>query len=98
MNYIIILVAALGVLSLLQRLLPWIIYKSHKGETFLTNLFDYVAISAFGALMIENIQSFSPESLVPLIPAVIVAYWTRNAGATVLVAMLASLVLRMFGL
>ncbi len=98
MNYIIILVAALGVLSLLQRLLPWIIYKNHKGETFLTNLFDYVAISAFGALMIENIQSFSPESLVPLIPAVIVAYWTRNAGATVLVAMLASLVLRMFGL
>ena len=99
MNYFLILtVATLSILSLLQRLVPWAVYKGHKGETTLTIVFDYVAISAFGSLMVENIQSFTPFSIVPLIPAVLVAYWTKNAGATVLVAMLVSLLISVFGL
>lgn len=99
MNYILILtVAILSVLSLLQRLAPWAIYKNHRGETLLTHLFDYVAISAFGSLMIENIQSFTAVSLVPLVPALLVAYKSRNVGATVLVALLAALVLNLLGI
>lgn len=98
MNYILILtVAVLSVLSLIQRLVPWAVYKNHKGENILTHLFDYVAISAFGSLMIENIQGFTATSLIPLVPAVLVAYRTKNAGATVLVAMLASFLLNLVG-
>ena len=99
MNYILILtVAILSALSLLQRLVPWAIYKNHRSETLLTLLFDYVAISAFGSLMIENIQSFTAVSLVPLVPALLVAYKSRNVGATVLVALLAALVLNLLGI
>lgn len=98
MSYLIILtVAVLSALSLLQRLVPWAMYKNHRGDTFLTHLFDYVAISAFGSLMIENIQSFSEVSLIPLLPALLVAYKSRNVGATVLVAMLAAFVLSVLG-
>lgn len=99
MTYLLIItVAALSALSLLQRLVPWAVYKNHRGENLLTHLFDYVAISAFGSLMIENIQSFTAASLIPLVPALLVAYRTRNVGATVLVAMLASFALSLVGM
>lgn len=99
MSYILILtVAAISVLSLLQRLVPWAIYKNHGSEKLLANLFDYVAISAFGSLMVENIQSFDATSLIPLLPALLVAYRTKNVGATVLVAMLTSFALSLIGL
>ncbi len=98
MSYILILtVALLSALSLLQRLVPWAVYKNHRGEALLTHLFDYVAISAFGSLMIENIQSLTAVSIIPLAPALLVAYKSRNAGATVLVAMLAAFVLSVIG-
>lgn len=95
---LVITVIVLSVMSLLQRLLPWALYKNYRGEKLLTNLFDYVAISAFGSLMVENIQSFSAISIVPLLIAVLVAYRTRNVGATVLVAMLAAFFMSILGL
>ncbi len=97
-SLLIVTVIILSALSLLQRLIPWAVYKNHGGETLLVHLFDYVAISAFGSLMIENIQAFSVSSLLPLVPAILVAYKTRNVGATVLVAMLSSFVLSLVGL
>lgn len=96
--FLIVTVVVLSALSLLQRLVPWAVYKNHQGENLLVHLFDYVAISAFGSLMIENIQAFSAPSLIPLVPAILVAYKTRNVGATVLVAMLSSFVLSLFGI
>lgn len=86
-------VAVLSLLSLIQRVIPWLLYKRlSKGEYF-TKLFDFVAVSAFAALMVDNIQAFNYQNLLPLLPALIVAYKFRNLGATVLVAMLFSLAL-----
>lgn len=86
-----VLIAILGILSLSQRVVPWLLYKRVKKGSFLQNLFDIIAVSAFASLMIDNIQALNVQNLIPLLPALIVAYKTKNLAATVLVALLVSL-------
>ena len=93
MNFLVIaVIAVLGLLSMLQRVLPWILYKKVGKSNYLPMLFDLVAVSAFASLMVDNIQAFTLSNLVPLVPAILIAYKTRNLGATVLVALLFSVV------
>lgn len=87
-----VVIAILGLLSALQRIVPWILYRKFKNGR-VQRLFDLIAVSAFAALMIDNMQGFGLQTVLPLIPAAIVAYRTRNLGATVLVALLFSLVI-----
>ncbi len=83
-----ILIAVLGVFSLLQRVVPWFLYKSFKAGAFSQKLFDIVAIAAFSSLMIDNINTFDLQTVFPLIPALIIALKTKNLGLSVLIAML----------
>lgn len=90
MILIIIAIAILGLLSVLQRIVPWLLYRRFRNGK-IQKMFDLIAVSAFAALMIENMQGFDLQTVIPLIPAAIVAYRTKNLGATVLVALLFSL-------
>ena len=88
MNYtLILLLAALAILSLLQRLLPWIFYSRFKSSSSLEQTFDLFAISAFSALLVYNVQSFSLITLIALAMALIVTIKFNNLGFTVLVAL-----------
>lgn len=89
---ILIVIGILGLLSALQRIVPWVLYRKFRNGQ-MQKLFDLIAVSAFAALMIENMQGFDLQTILPLIPAALVAYRTKNLGATVLVALLFSLIL-----
>ena len=90
---IIAVILILSALSLVQRVVPWILYRKFTLGNRLPMLFELVAVSAFASLMVSNISSFSLNNLIPLVPALLVAYKTNNLGATVLVALIFSLLL-----
>lgn len=88
MNYIIwFTIISLGVLSFLQRLVPWIILRKNQRNENLDTLFGYFAIAAFSSLMIEELPSHLVTDFVSLFVALLVALKTRNVGLTVLSAM-----------
>lgn len=82
------LILILGIFSLIQRVVPWFLYKSFKAGALSQKLFDIVAIAAFSSLMIDNINTFDIQTVFPLVPALIVALKTKNIGLSVLAAML----------
>ncbi len=88
-----ILILILGAFSLLQRVVPWLLYKNYKAGPISQKLFDLVAIAAFSSLMIDNVSKFNFQNLFPLLPALIVILKTRNLGLSILVAMLFAFVL-----
>lgn len=90
---IIAVILILSALSLVQRVVPWLLYRKFTSGNRLPMLFELVAVSAFASLMVSNISSFSLNNLIPLVPALLVAYRTKNLGATVLVALVFSLLL-----
>ncbi len=88
MSYTLIyLLAALALLSVLQRVIPWLFYKRLKSGNSLEKTFDLFAISAFSALLVYNVQSLSFITLISLAVALFVAMKFRNIGLTVLVAL-----------
>jgi len=89
MNYdLILLLVVLAIMSLAQRVLPWIFYSKIKsGSSSLEKTFDLFAISAFSALLVYNVTSFSPFTLVALAIALLVTIKFHNTGLTVLVAL-----------
>lgn len=91
--YTLLLIIVLGILSAAQRIVPWVLYRRFAGDWNLQKIFDLVAVSAFASLMVDNIQAFNVQSVGPLLPALVVAYRTRSLGATVLAALLFSLLL-----
>lgn len=96
MNYTVIsLIMILGALSLLQRVIPWILYKRFTPGAGSQKFFDIVAVAAFSSLMVYNINSFDYQNIIPLIPAFIVALKTRKIGFSILVAMIFAFVLTM---
>ena len=88
MNYTLIyLLAALALLSVLQRVIPWLFYKMLKSGNSLEKTFDLFAISAFSALLVYNVQSLNFITLISLAVALVVAMKFHNMGLTVLVAL-----------
>lgn len=90
---LILLILALGILTVLQRVLPWVLYKRFKPGKDSQRIFDLVAVSAFSSLMVFNMSSFSYQNVLPLIPALIVVYKTKNLGISVLVGMIFAFIL-----
>lgn len=90
---VVVLIMVLGILSLLQRVVPWVMYKRLTPGAVSQRLFDIVAVAAFASLMVYNMNSFQYQGVIPLFPAFIVAYKTRNIGMSILVGMLFALAL-----
>ena len=84
-----IIILVLAVLSLIQRLVPWLILRKYSDVENIDRMFGYLAISAFATLMIENIPKITPVFVVSLIFALIVSLKTKNVGLAVLAAMAA---------
>lgn len=93
---VVVIIAILAVLSLLQRVVPWVLYKRFMPGAVSQRLFDIVAVAAFSSLMIYNMNSFDYQNVIPLIPAFIVAFRTRNIGLSILVGMMFALALAFF--
>ena len=88
MSYVLIyLLAALALLSILQRIIPWLFYKRLKSGNSLEKTFDLFAISAFSALLVYNVQSLGLVTFISLAVALAVAMKFHNIGLTVLVAL-----------
>jgi len=93
MNHdLIIIIIALALMSFLQRFLPWAFYSKLSSEKSLQKMFDMLAISAFTALFVYNVQALDPVTLISLAVAFIVVLKTRNLGLTVIAAMAISIV------
>ncbi len=84
---VVALIILLGILSLLQRVIPWVLYKRLTPGAMSQRVFDIVAVAAFSSLMVYNMNSFQYQDVIPLIPAFIVAFRTRNIGLSILVGM-----------
>jgi|GEM_PF-3127383 hypothetical protein len=84
---LIYLLAALALLSLLQRVIPWLFYKRVRSGNSLEKTFDLFAISAFSALLVYNVQSLGLFTFISLAIALVVAMKFHNIGLTVLVAL-----------
>lgn len=91
-----LLILLLGVLTVLQRVLPWLIYRRFRSGARSQKFFDIVAVAAFSSLMVYNVNSLDFQNVLPLVPALIVAYRTRNIGLSIIVAMIFALVLTLF--
>ena len=89
---LILLIAALALLSLSQRLVPWLVISRFSGGRNMEQIFNLFAVSAFSALAVYNITEFTAGSLVSLAVAALVALRTRNLGYAVLAAIAVSLV------
>lgn len=89
---LILLIIALALLSFLQRFIPWAFYSRIGTGQELQKIFDMLAISAFTALFVYNIEKLDLETLVSLAAAFAVILKTKNIGLTVIVAMAVSLV------
>ena len=89
---LILLIAALAILSLSQRLVPWLVISRFSGGRHMEQIFNLFAVSAFSALAGYNITEFTAGSLVSLAVAALVALRTRNLGYAVLAAIAVSLV------
>lgn len=87
------LVVFLGVLSLLQRVIPWLLYKRFMPGRASQKLFDLIAVSAFSSLMVYNMSTLSYQTVIPLLPAFLVVYRTKNLGLSILTAMLFAFIL-----
>lgn len=93
MNYTILLtIIVLGILSLVQRLVPWLLIRGQsKGEN-LDRLFGYFSIAAFSSLMVEELPSHVITDFIALFVALLVSLRTKNVGMTVLSAMAVALI------
>ena len=91
-DVLILIILALALLSFLQRFIPWAFYSRIGNGKEVEKIFDMMAISAFTALFIYNIQKLDIETLVSLAAAFAVILKTRNMGLTVIAAMVVSLV------
>lgn len=90
---IIAIIALLAALSLLQRLLPWILMSKLHGRKGAQELFNLFAVSAFATLAVYNVTAISFSSILSLAAAVAIAVKTRNLGYAVLCAIAISLAL-----
>ena len=88
---LILLIAVLAILSLSQRLVPWLVISRFSGGRHMEQIFNLFAVSAFSALAVYNITEFTAGSLVSLVVAAMVALRTRNLGYAVLAAIAVSL-------
>jgi branched-subunit amino acid transport protein len=89
---LVLIIMALALLSFLQRFIPWAFYSRIGNGKEVEKIFDMLAISAFTALFVYNIQKLDIETLVSLAAAFPVILKTRNMGLTVMAAMVVSLV------
>lgn len=87
-----LIILALALLSFLQRFIPWAFYSRVGNGEDLQKIFDMLAISAFTALFIYNIQKLDLQTLISLAAALVVIVKTKNMGLTVIAAMVVSLV------
>ena len=85
---LIIIIIALAVLSLAQRIVPWVFYSRFKENKRLENLFELFAISAFTSLFVYNVENVSAISITALFAALIVALKTKNLSLTIVTAIL----------
>ncbi len=90
--YIVMIIALLAALSLMQRLLPWLLMPRLHEKKGAQELFNLFAVSAFATLAVYNVTVLSLSSILSLTVAVIVAVKTRNLGYAVLCAIAISLV------
>lgn len=86
-----LVIGVLAALSLLQRLLPWIIMSRYQGGKGLQEIFNLFAVSAFASLAVYNMTEIDPASILSLAVAVVVAVRTKNLGYAVLSAIAVSL-------
>lgn len=91
-NDLFIIIIALALMSFLQRFLPWAFYSRLSSEKSLQRVFDMLAISAFTALFVYNVQTLDPVTLISLAVAFVVVLRTRNLGLTVIAAMAISII------
>ena len=91
-DMLILIIVPLALLSFLQRFIPWIFYSRIGNAKGAEKIFDMLALSAFAALFVYNIQKLDIETLVSLAVALPVILKTKNMGLTVIAAMAVSLV------
>lgn len=96
LDHIWIVMAILAVLSLTQRLAPWLIFRKHSFGKDYDRIFDYFAIAAFTTLMVDNIPQINVEYIVALVVALVVSIKTKNVGYAVISAMIVTLLASYF--
>lgn len=84
-------IIVLGILSLTQRLIPWLLLRRQSKVENLDRLFEYFSIAAFSSLMVEELPSHLTTDLIALFVALLVSIRTKNVGLTVLSAMAVAL-------
>ena len=85
---LVIVVIILALLSISQRVLPWIFYSRFKENKTIENLFDLFAISAFTSLFVYNVLIITPLTIIALVAAFVVALKTRNLPLTIVTSIL----------
>ncbi|MEM0158306.1 MAG: AzlD domain-containing protein [Thermoplasmataceae archaeon] len=88
-----LIIAILAILSLLQRVFPWLVFMRVGDRERLNEFFTLFGISAFSALIVYDIQRISVTDFVPLIAAGLIAWRFRNVGVAVFSAILIELAL-----
>lgn len=78
----------LAVLSLSQRLIPWLVFRKSSFGKDIDRVFNYFAIAAFTTLMVDNIPQISLEYIIALAVALIISIKTKNVGLAVISAMI----------
>ncbi len=92
-DHIWIVIAILAVLSLSQRLIPWLLFRKRSVGKDLDRVFDYFAIAAFTSLMVDNIPQLNLNYIVALAVALAVSLKTKNVGFAVLSAMVVTVLI-----
>ncbi|MCW6168845.1 MAG: AzlD domain-containing protein [Thermoplasmatales archaeon] len=85
---LVIIVVVLALLSISQRVLPWVFYSRFRENKKIENLFDLFAISAFTSLFVYNVLNITPLTIIALVAAFIVALKTKNLPLTIVTAIL----------
>lgn len=88
LDHVMIVIAVLAILSLSQRLIPWLVLRKRGFGKDIDRVFDYFAIAAFTTLMVDNIPQISLEYIIALAVALIVSIKTKNVGLAVISAMI----------
>lgn len=88
-----IIIGILAVMSLAQRLIPWLLMRRNPGNDRIDGFFGYFAIAAFATLMVENIPGLSYEYIIALSVAMVISLKTKNVGMAVLAAMLVTVLM-----
>ncbi|MCL5802422.1 MAG: AzlD domain-containing protein [Thermoplasmataceae archaeon] len=91
-EYLIMVIISLAALSFLQRFLPWAFYSKFRSGESLQKIFDMLAVSAFTALFVYNVQKVDLATLISLAVAFVVVLKTKNMGLTVIAAMIVSII------